>query len=225
MAGYVTGRGEPISMRAVIQRLLSLPPITLDAEAEQATGEVPFVALVQVQRGAGLVLETRADIRRATGELLASYPWSQNLSSTTVNHRVDVPGSYVCEVVRSGVTGTGYTQLTKRIPITARPTAPPPPPPQVKPSISVQPKGDGSFVVSGTNFLPNATVHIRVVDAALNTFWFDQTSTAQGKLEFPTGRICQRGGTIHFSANDGRSDAHDLTGTLWSNTATTTCPF
>jgi hypothetical protein len=30
---------------------------------------------------------------------------------------------------------------------------------------------------------------------------------------------------LHFSANDGRPNRNDQTGTLWSNTVTASCPF
>jgi len=92
------------------------------------------------------------------------------------------------------------------------------------PFIAVQSKGDGSFVVTGTSFLGNSTVHIRVADGALgNNVFFTDTSNPEGKLlGFPTGKICQRSGQLFFSANDGRvSDGTAIT----SNTVTTTCPF
>jgi hypothetical protein len=97
--------------------------------------------------------------------------------------------------------------------------------PAERPQISVQSNGDGSFRVSGSGFLPNTTVFIRVVDDVLNQLTFYQGSTADGRLEFPTGRICVFPGRLYFSANDGRPDPTDLTGVLWSNTVTTTCPF
>jgi hypothetical protein len=96
--------------------------------------------------------------------------------------------------------------------------------PDTRPQISVQSNGDGSFRVSGFGFLPNTTVFIRVVDDALTQRWFTQGSTADGRLDFPTGRICVFPGRLHFSANDGRSDNTDVTGVLWSNTVDSTCP-
>jgi hypothetical protein len=94
-----------------------------------------------------------------------------------------------------------------------------------RPQISVQSSGDGSFRVTGSGFLPNTTVFIRVVDDALNQLYFSQGSTPDGHLDFPTGRICVFPGRLYFSANDGRPDSTDITGVLWSNTVTSTCPF
>ena len=96
--------------------------------------------------------------------------------------------------------------------------------PTPAPSIAVQSKGDGSFVVTGSSFLANSAVHIRVADGALgNNVFFSDTSNPEGKLlGFPTGKICQRSGQLFFSANDGRvSDGTAVT----SNIVTTTCPF
>ena len=92
------------------------------------------------------------------------------------------------------------------------------------PTIWVTPKADGSFVINGTAFLANAAVHIRIVDDNLNNAWFDTTADTQGKFTFPTGNVCAAGGNRHFSANDGRPNPKDLTGTLWSNTVTESCP-
>ncbi|WP_324672162.1 hypothetical protein [Hymenobacter sp. GOD-10R] len=220
IGNYVTKRGEPISMRAVIQRLQSLPPITLEAQPETTSGEVPLSVAVHVQPSVGVVLETRANVLRPNGEVVATWTWS---GSDYAAYNFAVPGSYFFNITRTGIISTGRTQLTKSFPISARAKVVPPPQPS-KPVISVKSNGDGSFVVSGSGFSASATVHIRIVDATLNTFWVNQTATAQGTLEYPTGKICQRAGQVFFSANDGRSDSHDSTGTLWSNTATTTCP-
>lgn len=97
----------------------------------------------------------------------------------------------------------------------------------LKPSISVSVEGSGAtsvFVVTGSGFLPNHVVHVRVVDDALNTLFFQQSSDGSGQFKLRQGIRCNTGGALHFSANDGRPDPHDLTGTLWSNTVTTSCP-
>src|SRR5678815_1306669 len=92
------------------------------------------------------------------------------------------------------------------------------------PVIAVQSKGDGSFVVTGSSFLGNSAVHIRVADGALgNNVFFTDTSNPDGKLlGFPTGKICQRSGELFFSANDGRVSGGTA---VTSNIVTTTCPF
>ena len=92
------------------------------------------------------------------------------------------------------------------------------------PTIAASSKGDGSFSITGSGFLQKSTVSVRIVDDALNTFWLETTSDGQGKIAVSTGNICQRAGNVHFSAIDGRRDSKDLTGNLWSNTATAACP-
>jgi hypothetical protein len=218
----VTPPHEQISMRTVIQRLQSLPPITLEASIDQAQGEAPLSSTVEVNISPGVVIETRGRILGSGGAVLWEWIWS---GRTTTYNFAD-PGLYTYEVVRTGVTSAGHAVLTKDFAIGVRPhpaPPPPPPPPLVAPTIAVQANGDGSFVITGSGFKASATVHIRVVDDALTTVWFDQTASAQGALNYRTGNICQLPGNLHISANDERANPQDLTGTLWSNTVTTTC--
>jgi hypothetical protein len=219
---YVTNHGESICMHTVIQRLESLPPITLEAEARGTEGEVPLRVEVHVQPSIGLQLEERAHLYRATGQEVDSWITS---SAQWTGRTIQEPGAYSLVVTRTGVVSTGRTQLTKSFAVTARPKAPAPGPvlPTGKPSLAVKANGDGSFVVRGSGFVPNATVHIRIVDDTLTTLWCEHSADATGALEYPTGQVCQLPGLLHFSANDGRSDQHDLTGVLWSNTVTATC--
>lgn len=98
------------------------------------------------------------------------------------------------------------------------------PPNTQQPSISVTSNGDGSFLVSGTKFEKDSNVRIRVVAAALTTVFLNHRSTFQGTLQFPTGKLCQHPGQLAFSAHDGRRSAANITGRLFSNTVTTTCP-
>jgi hypothetical protein len=93
------------------------------------------------------------------------------------------------------------------------------------PTIWVTPNGDGSFVIDGVAFSASASVRIRIVDDALHEIDFTTTADGQGKFKFPTGGICQLPGNLHFSATDGRPPVtKDLTGVLWSNTVTESCP-
>lgn len=84
--------------------------------------------------------------------------------------------------------------------------------------------GQASFAVTGSKFLANHVVHIRVVnDANLVTVLryhlrFDRNH--QPQINIP----CVPGTKLSFSANDDREDKSDLTGTLWSNTAKVTAP-
>jgi hypothetical protein len=105
--------------------------------------------------------------------------------------------------------------------------ATPPPPPPVKPTISVTKSGSGEgsvFVVAGSGFSPNADVRIRVVDDTLAERDFHQSVDGSGKLNSTLGIPCVSGLGLHFSATDGRPDPSDLTGVLFSNTVTTSCP-
>lgn len=95
------------------------------------------------------------------------------------------------------------------------------------PSISVSSTGNGAgsvFSVSGVGFQPNSRVTIRVTDDALNSRSYQQSASASGSLSFRQGISCIPGLRLYFSATDGRSNPNDVTGSLWSNTVTTTCP-
>ena len=94
------------------------------------------------------------------------------------------------------------------------------------PTITVSAQADDTgitFTVSGSGFTPNSTVHIRVVDDALNTLWFTQSADESGVLNLQQPIDCTAG-TLHFYANDERPDPNDATGTLWSNTFDIPCP-
>jgi hypothetical protein len=104
------------------------------------------------------------------------------------------------------------------------PTPPTPTPPTpVKPTISVSRTTSDGFQVQGSGFKPSTVVHIRIVDDAFTNRWLDQSSTPDGQMTFTTPNLCIFPGHLYFSANDGRPDPGDLTGTLWSNTVTTSC--
>jgi hypothetical protein len=225
----VMGRERPASMRTIIQTLHNLTPITLDAQiVGSRSGEEPFELVIRVNASGGITWYT-AIVYYLNGNAISSSELNSSGGDFTPTQLG--PGSWQLVVTRAGIANTGFVSLSEMLDTitvsahsqpTPQPT--PQPPPLSKPAISVQANGDGSFVLSGSNFLPNATVHIRVVDAAFKTVWFNATSTSQGTLQYPTGKICQQPGQLFFSANDGRSDQQDHTGTLWSNTVTTTCP-
>jgi len=95
------------------------------------------------------------------------------------------------------------------------------------PQIGVIREGAGAgsvFVIEGSGFLPNKTVTVRVVDEGFNTRTFSQSSDASGKIGIRLSLSCISGLTLHFSATDSRPSSDDITGVLWSNTFTTTCP-
>ena len=84
---------------------------------------------------------------------------------------------------------------------------------------------DGStFTVSGSGFTSGSTVHIRVVDDQPNELFFIQSADGDGFLNAQLTIRCIAGLALHFSANDGRPNSEDITGTLWSNTFTIPCP-
>ena len=107
---------------------------------------------------------------------------------------------------------------------------------------------DGSTLkFNGSGFLPNAKVYIRVVVSGsigiasdLRQGFTQVSANSQGSVstnldiiaivpsfvDTVTGFVwngCYPGETLSISANDGRSDSSDLTGTLWSNTYSITC--
>lgn len=94
------------------------------------------------------------------------------------------------------------------------------------PTITVSAQADDisiTFTVNGSGFTPNNTVHVRVVDDALNTIWFTQSADDNGNLNLQQPIACTLG-ELHFSANDERPDPNNATGTLWSNTFDIPCP-
>lgn len=221
----VTKRERPASMRAISQTLQNLTPITLEAKiVGSQSGEEPFEPKIRMNASGGITWHTTVE-----------YHGNGNVTSIDVNNSGGdfTPtqlgrGSYQVVVIRSGISNTGFVSLSKTIGIvtvSAPPQPPKPPLPLEKPIIDVQSNGDGSFVVNGSKFSPDTKVNIRVVDAAGTNIWLTHKSNEKGEIkDYPTGRICQRPGNLYFSANDGRSDPQDYTGTLWSETFPTSCP-
>jgi hypothetical protein len=229
----VLNTSQRTSMRAMLPALQNLPSFDLKAEANETEGEEPFAPEIHVHATNGAIIETVVAIYQ-NGRLINFIPgdrlgYAKNLGSSDGIFSTGIgPGSYVFEVRRTGVQNTGITTLSKAFNMMTRVhSAPPPPPPPdpFPPSIFVQSKGNGSFVVTGTGFLPSATVHILVGDGTLrNPLAFADTSNSEGKLlGFPTGKICQGLGQLFFEANDGRMKPSDHL-TLFSNTFTVSCP-
>jgi hypothetical protein len=222
----VISPGEQISMREVIRRLPNLPPISLEAEAVgNRFGEVPFTPVFRVHPSKGAVLKTRIILFQngTQPEESAEVGDSGDFNPITLR----IPGIFFMQVRRTGVTGTGVTVLNKNFHVEGVEVAPPRPEPIVPPFISVKSSGDGSFTVSGSKFLGDATVTIRVVDAVRPfspNLFFTVSATPEGEIkDFPTGKICQvPGRRIAFSAQDGRIDAGQA---VTSNFVQQTCPF
>jgi hypothetical protein len=220
---------RPRSLSAVIRSLQNLPPLTLEAERLSGTeGEEPYEVELRLNASDAIVWHTTVTF--ISGGHLASTELPAREGGVFRPTQLG-PGVWELAVERAGIGATGMAVATKslgQVTVRAKPgPPPPPPPPPARPSIAVQGKGDGSFVVTGLGFSPNATIHIRIVDGPFgDELFLSATSDPAGKLQsFMTGKICQRPGQLFFSANDGRADPTDLTGTLWSNTVTMSCPF
>lgn len=224
---------RPRSLGAVIRALQNLPALTLDAELlSETTGEEPYQLEIRLNPSAAIIWHT------TVVAFLDGRPFpSRELGAAGGDVRPTQlgPGAWDITVERSGIGSDGMTVLTKaigHIVVRAKQVAKPPPPPPVPPVINVRSKGDGSFVVTGEQFVGGAVVAIRVVrsdhplDAGASVV-LTSTASASGELaEFPTGNLCAQlppGDRLSFSANDGRLDQsnHDLT----SNTVTISCPL
>jgi hypothetical protein len=223
----VTKRSRPASMRAIIQALQSLSPITLEAQiVGDRSGEEPFEPVVRLNASGGITWFTSIDFS-VGGRVFASHDILSNSGGDFTPTQLG-PGDWQLVVGRAGISNTGFVSLSKTldtIRVSAHPQPIPPEPPLPKPSISVQSNGDGSFKVSGSGFVPkNATVNILVGDGTLNQnpLNFTVSATDGAFKDLPTGKICQRPGTIFFEASDGRIDQGSQ---VFSNTVAMSCPF
>ncbi len=79
------------------------------------------------------------------------------------------------------------------------------------------------FNVTGSGFLANKLITIRVVDDVFHELHFQQSADSSGKLSIILSFPCNSGLRLHFSATDSRHDSN-ITGVLWSNVFTTICP-
>jgi hypothetical protein len=215
---------ERTSMHAMILGLQNLPPISLEAEAVgDRFGEVPFSPVFRVHPSNGVILETRIILFQngPQPEESAKVGDSGDFRPFTLNFPDII---FFIQVRRTGITNTGITVLVKNFHVEATPRPTPEPPPPVPPFISVKSNGDGSFMVSGSGFVPkNATVNILVGDGTLNQNPLNVSVSAKdGDVkDFPTGKICQRPGKLFFEATDGRFDQGSQ---VFSNTVTISCP-
>ena len=225
----VTKKSKPASMRAIIQALQNLTPITLEAQiVGDRSGEEPFEPVIRVNASGGITWFTNVDFSQG-GRVVGSH---DILSTAGGDFRPTQlgPGDWQLVVSRSGISNTGFVSLSKpldTIRVSAHSQPPPQrpdPPPLPKPTISVQSNNDGSFKVSGSGFVPkNATVNILVGDGTLNQEPLNFTVTAADGAfkDFPTGKICKRPGTLSFEASDGRIDQGSQ---VFSNTFKIGCP-
>jgi hypothetical protein len=216
----ILSENERTSMRAMIRALESLPIITLEAEASNTSGEVPLLTTVTVHPSPGVIHSTTSTVTQ-NGQVVGGPISLLNQRSQTSFNAVS-PDQYVFNIMRVGVPGTGITTLQKNFVIDAHPHVIQTP--TTPPTIGVSSETGGVFIVTGSGFLPNRNIRIRVVDDAFAELDFNQSSDEQGKLNARVSFSCQSGLTLHFSATDGRPSAQDLTGFLFSNTFNIPCP-
>jgi hypothetical protein len=214
------------SMQAMIRELQSLPAITLEAEAVgDRFGDAPFRPTFRIHPSPGAVTKTEIIIF-ANGTQPDLHSIVGNSGDFTP-FTLTIPGVFLLEIRRTGVQSTGVVILTKSFHIETVQPPSPPKPPLVHPVISVISSGGGTFTVTGSGFLHDVPVHIRVVDPAhQNDQTFTTKSDASGNVTgFKTPNICVQAGPIFFSANDERTDPDDHPlGILFSNTVPMTCP-
>jgi len=91
------------------------------------------------------------------------------------------------------------------------------------PQISVK-IDSGKQIIKGTGFLPNKLVTVRVAFDDFTELSHQQNADGSGNLDFTLSLKCVSGIRMHFSATDSRKNNSDITGVLWSNIFTTTCP-
>ncbi len=138
--------------------------------------------------------------------------------------RATAPDDYVCVTPATRAQAWNDNAQAEERKIGFQPT--PPPRPTVPPlTISVTVPVSHQFEVTGSGFLPNHVVHIRVADAFANpNLFFNAQSDTMGKfttrLPIPCGP-----GVLYFSANDERPvpSSADHTGTWWSDTVSINC--
>jgi hypothetical protein len=108
-------------------------------------------------------------------------------------------------------------------------SGPTPIPLPVKPQISVSSSGTGQssvFVITGSGFLRNHDVIIRVADDSNPPLGLvlHHNSDSQGNLNARFGIPCNSRLTVHFTATDGRPDPTTVLNQLESNTFDIPCP-
>lgn len=106
--------------------------------------------------------------------------------------------------------------------------SPPVPIPPAPPTINATTQGSGVgtiLIVTGSGFLPNKIVTVRITDDALSPErTFQQSSTPDGKLlDMRMPLPCNSGFSFHVSATDSRPGPGIL-GVVFSNVVTLRCP-
>ncbi|WP_019503147.1 hypothetical protein [Pseudanabaena sp. PCC 6802] len=164
----VTRRERPASMRAIIQALQNLTPITLEAEiVGSRSGEEPFEPKIRVNASGGITWFTTIEYHQ-DGVVIFSKDVNDSGGDFTPTQLGR--GSYQLVVTRSGISNTGFVSLRKLLSIitvsaTPTPTPTPLPTPAVTCSaeLDLDQPGFGGIVgmrIFGGGFLPSETVNI-----------------------------------------------------------------
>lgn len=239
------------SLRGIIDRLDSLPPLTLNAQVLAANGYDPVPVRVHLEPTASLVISTKVvmlfnnDLGWLTSENLGSRSGDIYITELHAAENSEYV-FYKIHVRRAGIGPGGYGIMeSPALQVWARyrpPDSKPDPPPPVRPTISVTTSGplDALMVsVHGSGFLknqkPNTTgIEVRMVDAVFPQDWgpYYLGSDGNGIVDGSVGPVITT--TLHpdasgtrrlaVSAADSRTDPNSVPagGRLWSNTVTLT---
>jgi hypothetical protein len=92
------------------------------------------------------------------------------------------------------------------------------------PTIAVTSNGDGTFTITGKDFLANSGVLISAADRAADRAYGTAQADGGGAFSFTTVNICPSPPPITFMATSGIDSKTDRTDWVWSNLVQTECP-
>ncbi len=226
----VTNRERPASMRAIIQALKNLTPITLEAEiVGSQSGEDPFEITIHLKKSGGITWWTYIENRRdgaASGVRYfgGSGDVDYNRLSSGGDFTEKLPqGNWQVVVNRSGISNTGFVPLEKIWPITVyappnpkQPPTPHPSPPQSSsgPRISVEVAFspiDNSWkcTISGSGF--DSEENVKINYTSRPTFGDPATgftlteANSRGEIEKEMTLFCNGGMKYEFTAEGEKS--------------------
>ncbi|MEZ0071190.1 hypothetical protein [Planotetraspora sp. GP83] len=154
----VSSRQQRTSMRALIELLGSLPPVTLTAQLRSpAMGTEPYAPVIRVSPSDGLVISTRISYASA-GQVFGG---DVNFGATGGDLRPAQlgPGRWEVTVRRCGISSAGYVSLAKSFTVRVAVDASPADPPPTRPRISVRKGGPVDavmFTITGSATPPES---------------------------------------------------------------------
>jgi hypothetical protein len=235
------GCGPSHGIRALLPN--DHPVISIRAVARRYAGSVvnfckPLQISIQQKEVAGGGVTVYLSGVNFTGGGMAAIQYRSDISRDDLDFSVQVqPDGTFAHVINLGCSAPGLALYSleatdaatgrRTDAISGEYTCPQPQmtPPPKPPSITVSRQG-ATFTVAGTGFLAKHLIVIRVVDpATFASNYYNSTSDAAGKLNFPVSPPCPSSRQLAFSASDSRSvpTSQDHTGMLWSNTVTVAC--